>query len=222
MDFSAGAFLNRVFISLRLGDEMLEELVLATRNKGKMEEFRKLLKEYFQSVVSIADVRPGLEVRETGESFRENALIKARRVFQETGAPTLADDSGLEVEALDGRPGVHSARYAGPGARDLDNVRKLLGELNGIQRREARFVCCLALVFPDGMEVVVEGSCGGVIAGEPSGKGGFGYDPVFFLPERNMTMAELPPSEKNTISHRGRAVRALGMYLSGRKLAVGA
>ena len=152
------------------------------------------------------------EIKEEGDSFRENALRKAREVARRSGMVTLADDSGLEVEALGGKPGVLSARFAGERASDRDNNRKLLQMLEGVpwERRRAAFRCVIACVDPSsGKEVVVEGSCEGVIGFEERGEGGFGYDPLFFIPELGKTMAELPLEVKNRLSHRGRALKAL-------------
>ena len=188
---------------------MIKEVVLATRNRGKVREFSKLLEGVFEKVVSLNDLDTPPDVIEDGLTFRENALKKARAIAQYTGKPAIADDSGLEVDALDGKPGVYSARYAGEDASDKDNIIKLLRDLNGIEEREARFVCCIALVFPDGRETVVEGRCDGFILDEPRGEGGFGYDPVFFLPGHGKTMAEIPQELKNKISHRARASQLL-------------
>jgi XTP/dITP diphosphohydrolase len=188
---------------------MTEEIVLATGNKGKIREFTGLLEGVFGRIISLNDLESPPDVVEDGRTFRENALKKARAIAAYTGLPVLADDSGLEVEALGGRPGVYSARYAGEGATDRDNIRKLLSELSGVENRSARFVCVLALVTPDGREITAEGTCEGVILTEPRGEGGFGYDPVFFLPELGKTMAELPPEIKNTLSHRARAAESL-------------
>lgn len=188
---------------------MIKEVVLATRNKGKIREFSKLLEGVFVKVISLNDLDCPPDVIEDGKTFRNNALKKARAISRYSGRPALADDSGLEVDALDGQPGVHSARYAGENSSDKDNILKLLQQLKGIDDRKARFVCCLALVTPDGRETVVEGTCEGVILTEPRGEGGFGYDPVFFLPEYGKTMAEITPDLKNKISHRARAARLL-------------
>ena len=194
---------------------MIEEIVLATGNKGKLREFKGLLGGVFGNIVSLNDLESPPGVIEDGETFRENALKKARAIASYSGLPALADDSGLEVEALDGRPGVYSARYAGEGATDRDNINKLLAELRGTGNRKARFVCFLALVTPEGKEITAEGSCEGVILTEPRGEGGFGYDPVFFLPEYNKTMAEIAPELKNKISHRARACESLAKLLRG-------
>lgn len=188
---------------------MIKEVVLATRNSGKVREFSGLLQGIFAKVISLSDLDSPPEVTEDGATFRENALKKARAIAQFSGRAALADDSGLEVDALGGEPGVYSARYAGENASDEDNILKLLRELNGIDDRKARFVCCLALVTPEGGETVVEGTCEGVILTEPRGEGGFGYDPVFFLPEYGKAMAEIPPGLKNEISHRARAAQLL-------------
>jgi len=188
---------------------MMGEVVLATKNRGKMEEFASLLRGVFQRIVPLTDLHSAPDIVEDGNTFRENALKKARSISELTQKLVLADDSGLEVEALAGRPGIFSSRYAGEGARDRDNIDKLLRELSGLGNRRGRFVCSLALVSPDGKEVVAEGVCEGIIIDEPRGEGGFGYDPVFFIPEMNKTFAELSSEEKNRISHRARAVRAL-------------
>ena len=196
---------------------MIKEIVIATRNTGKVKELTALLGHVVEKITPLRELNSVPDIVEDGDTFRMNALKKARLVSGVTGKITLADDSGLEVDGLGGRPGVFSSRYAGEGASDKDNIRKLLEELNGISGRNARFVCDLALVFPDGEEIVVEGICEGVILERPRGDGGFGYDPVFFLPDVDKTMAELTAEEKNLISHRARAVRALVMYINGRK-----
>lgn len=188
---------------------MINEIVLATGNKGKIREFSGLLEGVFGRIISLNDLESPPVVVEDGATFRENALKKARAIAAYSGKPALADDSGLAVDALGGRPGVYSARYAGEGATDRDNVTKLLTELGSNENRNARFVCVLALVTPDGSEITAEGACEGVILTEPRGEGGFGYDPVFFLPELGKTMAELPPELKNRLSHRARAAESL-------------
>lgn len=188
---------------------MTDEIILATANKGKIREFSGLLEGVFGRIISLNDLESPPEVVEDGATFRENALKKARALAAYSGKPALADDSGLVVDSLGGRPGVYSARYAGEGATDRDNIAKLLDELKGVGHRQARFVCVLALVYPGGREITAEGACEGVIMTEPRGEGGFGYDPVFYLPELGKTMAELPPGKKNTLSHRARAAEAL-------------
>ncbi|MCZ6686042.1 MAG: XTP/dITP diphosphatase [Candidatus Dadabacteria bacterium] len=188
---------------------MIKEVVLATGNKGKVKEFSNLLEGVFEKIISLSDLGSPPEVIEDGLTFRDNALKKAREIARYSGKLTLADDSGLEVDALNGRPGIYSARYSGEGATNKTNIVKLLAELGDNPNRKARFVCVLALVDPNGEELVVEGFCEGVILDEPRGEGGFGYDPVFYLPDRRKTMAELEPELKNTISHRANALKKL-------------
>ena len=192
---------------------MIKEVVLATTNQGKVREFSKLLGGVFENVISLKQLDSPPEVIENGATFRDNALKKAREIAQYSDKLTLADDSGLEVEALDGRPGVYSARYSGENATDKTNIEKLLDELGDNPNRNARFVCVLALVDPKGDELVVEGFCEGIILNEPRGEGGFGYDPVFYLPDREKTMAEIDPELKNRISHRANACKLLAEYL---------
>lgn len=185
---------------------MLEEVILASRNAGKIAEFKMLLTGLAQGFSSLCELDSLPEVIEDGKTYVENALKKARNVSKVTDRICLADDSGLEVEAIEGKPGIFSSRFAGEGSSDEDNIKKLLQELGAETNRTARFVCSLALVFPNGREVIAEGSCGGIILDKPRGAGGFGYDPVFFLSELNKTMAELTLDEKNRISHRAQAV----------------
>ena len=185
------------------------QLVIATRNIGKMREFRNLLQPLKSEVLSLADLSIVAEFEESGNTFAENARLKAIECSRLTPLPVMADDSGLEVGALNGRPGIHSARYAGPGASDADRIRKLLDELEGCRERDARFVCSLALAQGGVLLLESEGECRGVIAGEPRGTNGFGYDPVFYFPELGKTYAELREEEKNLHSHRARAVASL-------------
>jgi XTP/dITP diphosphohydrolase len=185
----------------------LQTIVLATHNKGKLREFRNLLLPMKSRILSLSDVAISTEFEESGNSFAENARLKAIACSDLIQLPVLADDSGLEVEALGGRPGIHSARYAGPGATDSDRVRKLLEELEmAAGERDARFVCALALARDGLLLQESEGECRGIIAEEPRGQNGFGYDPVFFFPELGKTFAELDEHEKNRYSHRARAV----------------
>ncbi|MBM4273128.1 MAG: XTP/dITP diphosphatase [Deltaproteobacteria bacterium] len=191
-------------------------LVMATHNPGKVRELQALLRDLEVRLLSLADFPEIPEIPEKGATFRDNARAKAQEVARLTKLPALADDSGLEVAALEGRPGVLSARYAADLTRpapptDADNWGKLLKELAGIpwERRQARFVCEIALAFPDGRLYTARGECTGIIALEPKGSQGFGYDPVFWTPEFEQTMAELPPEVKNRISHRARALAAL-------------
>ncbi len=186
-------------------------LVLATRNEGKVKEIREALSGLEVDLLTLSDFPEVPEVHEDGATFSENAKKKALTVAKFTGLPALADDSGLEVDALGGMPGVRSARFAGEGADDDANNRKLLELLKGLppERRTARFRCVLALAFPDGEVYTVEGTCEGLIAEEPAGEGGFGYDPLFLIPEEGRTFAQMTREEKNSLSHRGRALRKL-------------
>lgn len=185
-------------------------LLVATHNAGKLREFQALLAPL--ELVSAATATPGLTVKETGRTFAENAALKARAFAQASGLITLADDSGLEVDALGGAPGVLSARYGGPHLDDQGRCRLLLEALRPFPepaRRGARFRCCLVAWAPDGRHCQAEGACEGLIAHNPAGEEGFGYDPLFFVPEHHQTMAQLAPQVKNEFSHRARALRAL-------------
>ncbi len=193
----------------------MKELLVATGNAGKVRELEALLEGTGITLRSLRDFPHLPPTVEDGDSFEKNAIKKAREASAGTGLPVIADDSGLLVAALDGRPGVYSARYAGDGCSDADNNLKLLGELVDVpmSRRGAAFRCVIALCFPDGGCRTFGGELHGVITDEPSGDGGFGYDPLFMVPEYGMTLAELPLEVKNRISHRGRAVAALTQYL---------
>ena len=184
-------------------------LLIATNNPGKVAEFRQLLDGCGWELVTPADIGLELEVEEAGQTYAENATIKAEAYAKASGLVTLADDSGLEVDALGGRPGPLSARYAGPDRTDEERVQALLQELTGVpdDKRTARFRCVIAVAEPEGRVELVEGTVEGRIAHEPRGENGFGYDPVFLVPERGVTTAELPPDEKNAVSHRGAAAR---------------
>jgi len=190
------------------------KLLVATKNKGKLREFQKIMEDLGLTLVSPDTLGLELSLVEDGATFTENAAMKARAYAEASGLPTLADDSGLEVDALGGRPGVLSARYAGEGASDAERRRRLLAELAGVPDAEriARFRCAMALVW-NGALYVTEGSVEGMIAREERGSGGFGYDPVFVVPELGRTMAELAADEKNAISHRGKAARAMRAVL---------
>lgn len=194
---------------------MLEEVILATKNDGKIKEFKSLLRGNIGNLISLRELESIPEVLESGKTYAENALKKARAACGHFKKACLADDSGLEVDALDGRPGVFSSRYGGNGTNDKGNIRKLLSELHGNDNRRASFVCNLALVCPDGREIIVEGRCDGILLHEPRGECGFGYDPVFFIPELGKTMAELSLEEKNGLSHRAMAVYALISRIEG-------
>lgn len=186
------------------------DLVLATRNAKKVEELKTLLADLPIRILSLRDFPEAPETPETGTTFAENAELKARAAALATGRPALADDSGLEVDALGGEPGVYSNRFAGPTATDRDRYMRVLELMDGVpeDKRTARFRAAVAVARPDGETIVVEGTCEGRIALEPRGEHGFGYDPVFYLPELGKTMAELRPDEKNRISHRGKAMHA--------------
>lgn len=196
----------------------MRKIVLATANPGKLRELQAVLAGLdFEIVPQSAFGVP--EAEETGLTFIENALLKARNAALYTGLPALADDSGLAVDALGGVPGIYSARYAGAGAGDRANIGKLLAELDGVpaERRTARFVCVLALLHhpADPTPLICQGSWEGTILTEPRGEGGFGYDPIFFVPGEQRTAAELEPAVKNQISHRGQALVLLRRYLQG-------
>jgi XTP/dITP diphosphohydrolase len=182
-------------------------LLVATNNPGKVREYQDLLSRLNLELCGLADLDITIEADETGQTFEENARVKAAAYGQASGLLTLADDSGLEVAALGGAPGVYSARYAGKGATDADRYHKLLAALKDVpwEKRAARFRCVIALAWPDQHIETFEGQCDGVIAFEPQGTNGFGFDPVFYMPEHNCTMAELPEEKKNQISHRARA-----------------
>ena len=188
---------------------MPRKLLIATKNQGKVREYRELLADLPFQVVSLADVGIDADVEETGATFAENAILKARAYARLSGLLTWADDSGLAVEALDGWPGVHSARAAGPDASDADRIDLLLQRLQGVPPadRAAAFHCVVAIATPDGRVWTTEGACSGVILEQPEGDGGFGYDPVFFVPNLDKTFAQLTSEEKNAISHRGVAAR---------------
>jgi len=187
----------------------LPRLLIATNNRGKLAEYEVLLKGCGWELVSPADLGLSLSVEETGADYATNARIKAEAFARASGLLTLADDSGLEVDALGGRPGPLSARYAGPSQTDEEAVDLVLAQMRDVPaaRRGARFRCVIALAEPDGDVRTVEGECPGAITNEPRGHNGFGYDPIFYLPQLRRTMAELTPEEKNAVSHRADAAR---------------
>jgi XTP/dITP diphosphohydrolase len=194
----------------------MSRLVIATNNQGKVKEIKAILGGFYSEVKSLKDAGIILEVVEDGETFEENAIKKALQAYEITGCDTLADDSGLCVEALGGAPGVYSARYAGESATDEENNNKLLWEMRGAKERGAKFVCVMALVS-DGEVITARGETCGSIALSPSGEGGFGYDPLFFCEEFGQTFGELPEGIKNSISHRARALSKLKETLLGRR-----
>ena len=191
------------------------KVVLASGNKGKLKEFQAILADSGLDLAPMSNWPEIGEIEETGATFLENSRLKARTVSETTGLPALADDSGLTVEALNGAPGVYSARYSGEGATDEANYRLLLDNLAETpdNQRQAAFVAVLVLHYPDGREETAEGRCEGVINWAPQGENGFGYDPVFFLPDLGRTMAQLSPDQKNEISHRAQAARKLNEKL---------
>ena len=195
---------------------MTRQLLIATKNLGKVREYRELLADLPFQVLSLADAGIQADVEETGETFAENALLKARAYSRLSGLLTWADDSGLAVDALGGWPGVHSARHAGPNASDADRIQVLLARLAHVppQERTAAFHCVVAIATPDGRAWTTEGTCRGVIIDTPMGSGGFGYDPVFFVPDLGKTFAQLSSAEKNAISHRGIASRKAAALLA--------
>lgn len=184
------------------------KVVLATRNAGKVREIEDILAPHGFEVISLQEFPEIGEIIEDGSTFKENAMIKATTVAGYTGLIALADDSGLEVDALDGAPGIHSSRFAGEEKDDQANNRKLLELISDIpaEQRTARFKCVVAIAEPDGWVHLAEGSCEGIIINEPRGEGGFGYDPLFYVPDYDKTFAELDPAIKNKISHRARAL----------------
>jgi XTP/dITP diphosphohydrolase len=192
------------------------EIIIASRNKGKVREIRKVLKGSGFRIYSLSNFTDVPKIVEDGKSFAENALKKARFYSKYFGKLILSDDSGLDVDILNGLPGIYSARYGGERATNQENNQKLLREMEGIplSKRGARFKCAIAIVSPDGREAVVEGSCKGRIGFKEVGKEGFGYDPLFILPQFGKTMAQLSLKEKNRISHRGKALGKLKKIIS--------
>ena len=190
----------------------MTKLLVATHNQGKVVEFADMLQDMAIEWLSLDDVGVLRDVEETGSTFRENSVLKARTYAAETGLLTLADDSGLEVDALDGAPGVYTARYGGSGLTAVQRYQKLLSDLNTVpaSKRTARFRCVIVLAGPDGTILgEAEGVCEGLIARAPAGIGGFGYDPIFYLPSFKQTMAQLSAAQKHQISHRGQAMQKI-------------
>lgn len=189
----------------------MKKIILATQNRGKIREFKQMMAKYEVEVLSLLDINYTDEIEETGMTFEENALIKAREIALKHHAIVIADDSGLTIDELNGEPGVYSARYAGQMRSDEDNIDKVLIKLKDVpsDKRTAQFVCVLATVDEVGKETIVRGVCEGEILYERRGLGGFGYDPIFYLPELEKTMAQLSDDEKNAISHRALAFKKL-------------
>ncbi len=182
------------------------KFVLASQNKHKLTEMQSILSAHGVEVVLQSDMGLHVDVEETGETFAENAMLKAQAVMKASGLPAIADDSGVCVDALNGAPGVYSARYGGPELDDAGRYRLLLSNMQGARTRAAHFTSAIACVFPNGDTLEAQGICPGTIAFAPQGNGGFGYDPVFFLPELRKTYAQLTPEEKAAVSHRGKAL----------------
>lgn len=198
----------------------MKKILIATKNQGKVEDFKTIFKEYKIDVISLLDLEEPIDdIEETGESFAENAILKAETIAKKLNIPVLADDSGLSIDQLDGRPGVYSARYSGMERNDRKNYMKVLRELEGVadEDRTAQFTCALALVIPGKDPIVKYGTCNGHIINQPIGENGFGYDPVFMPTGFDRTMAQLSIEEKNKISHRGRAIKELAKWLESHK-----
>lgn len=192
-------------------DGMLDRIIFATGNEGKLQEIRMILADLDIPVVSMKEAGISAEIVEDGTSFEENALIKARTIMELTGEPVMADDSGLQIDYLDGAPGIYSARFMGEDTSyDMKNTA-LLEKLSGVpdEKRTARFVCAIACALPDGRVLTSCGTMEGRIGYEIRGENGFGYDPIFFLPEFGCTSAEISPEKKNELSHRGKALRSM-------------
>ncbi len=197
---------------------MEQKIVFATGNEGKMREVRLILQDLGFPVLSMKEAGVSLDIEENGTTFAENAMIKARAVWEKTGGIVLADDSGLVVDYLGGEPGVYSARYLGEDTSYEIKNQAIIDRLADAKEEErtARFVSAIAAVLPDGSELVTEGTVEGLIAHEPAGNGGFGYDPIFYLPEYGVTSAEIPIEKKNEISHRGKALETMKIKLRER------
>ena len=192
---------------------MSEKFVLATHNPGKLKEMGAILARFGVEVVSPKDLGLTVDVEETGTTFAENAMLKAKAICAAAKLPAIADDSGLCVDALNGGPGVYSARYGGEGLDDKGRYTLLLNNMRGQTTRAAHFTCSIACAFPNGDTLTAEGRCDGTIAFAPMGEGGFGYDPVFFVPEKAKTFGQLTAEEKSTISHRGKALKSFAEKL---------
>lgn len=198
----------------------MKRMIFATGNENKMKEIREILGALSLEILSMKEAGVSADIVEDGKTFEENALIKARAICKLAGEMVLADDSGLEIDYLNKEPGIYSARYMGEDTSYHIKNKSLIDRLEGVpdEKRTARFVCAIAAVFPDGKELVVRGTVEGIIGYEEKGENGFGYDPIFYLPERGCTTAELPPEEKNSISHRGNALRLMKELLERERL----
>ncbi len=195
-------------------------MIFATGNQGKIKEIKAILGDIGEEIISMKDAGIDIDIVEDGASFEENAIIKAKAVMELTGRLALADDSGLEVDALNGEPGIYSARYLGEDTPYEIKNRNIIERLEGVEGpdRSARFVCVIAAAFPDGEIVTTRGTVEGVIAKEPVGDNGFGYDPIVYVPEFGMTTGQMEPDAKNAISHRGKALTAMKKILEDRKI----
>lgn len=195
-------------------------MIFATGNQGKIKEIKAILGDIGEEIISMKDAGINIDIVEDGASFEENAIIKAKAVMELTGRLVLADDSGLEVDALNGEPGIYSARYLGEDTPYEIKNRNIIERLEGVEGadRSARFVCVIAAAFPDGEIVTTRGTVEGVIAKEPVGDNGFGYDPIVYVPEFGMTTGQMEPDAKNAISHRGKALTAMKKILEDRKI----
>ncbi len=193
----------------------MNKVVVATKNKGKLKEIKQILAPMGFNVISMEEANIDMDIDETGDSFEENAMLKASAVHKLTGAIVIADDSGLETDALNGAPGIYSARYSGANASDDKNNEKLLIQLKDIpdEKRTARFVCAIAVVFDENRKFTVKGTVDGIINRAPAGENGFGYDPLFYIPQYGKTVAQLSSEEKNKISHRGKALEKMVVKL---------
>lgn len=198
----------------------MRRMIFATGNENKMTEIREILGSLPLEIMSMKQAGISADIVEDGKTFEENALIKAREVCKIAGEMVLADDSGLEIDYLNKEPGIYSARYLGEDTSYRIKNQNLIDRLEGVpdEKRTARFVCAIAAAFPDGSEYVVRGTVEGIIGYEERGENGFGYDPIFYLPERGMSTAEIPPEEKNSISHRGNALRRMKEILEKEQL----
>jgi XTP/dITP diphosphohydrolase len=196
----------------------MKKFIAATKNKGKIREISEILKNFPYDVLSMESIGINIDIEETGSTFEENALIKAKEINDITGEIVMADDSGLEVDYLNGAPGIYSARFAGEDATDEEKNIKLLDLLKNVpfEKRTARFVCVIAVAFPDGDSFTVKGTCEGYIASEPKGTNGFGYDPIFYVSQYRMTTAQMLSELKHEISHRGKALRLMVYELQKR------
>ena len=190
--------------------------VLASKNEKKLREMQEILSGLGIEVLLQSQIGVDIEVEETGDTFEENARLKAEAVRDASGMIAISDDSGLWVEALDGAPGVYSARYGGEGLDDEGRYRLLLSNMEGQEDRRCKFVCVICCAFPDGAVLTARGECHGMLATEPVGEGGFGYDPIFYLPQWGKSMAQLTPQEKHQISHRGKALEGLKKELENK------